>query len=111
MACFDETCDPEVVASVDAFAALAPVELFAGPACLATQPVEWAISRWVRKRGLRDDVVLNTIMAAMRKYPRLRYAFTQGDFAGWPELDAAHRLGGYEAMLDVVALMILEPKS
>jgi hypothetical protein len=100
-ACFDATCSPEVVARADAFAALAPEGFYTGPVPPTSKSCAWA-----KKRGLRKRFVQNTIMAAQRKYPRLRYAFTEGDFSGWPELDSASRLGGYEAALDVAAGII-----
>lgn len=109
-ACFDAVCDPAVVARADAFVALAPAEFYASPVPLKTSGYIFKIGAWTHKNESRRAAA-DTIIAAVRKHPRVKYAFDTGDFLGWFELDAALRLGGYEAMLDVVALMILEPKS
>jgi hypothetical protein len=102
-------CDPEVVARADAFAALAPDGFFSGRVPKKTNGYIFKIGAWTRKDESRRATA-DAIIAAVRKYPHIKYAFDTDDFADWPELDAALRLGGYEAMLDVVATMIPEPK-
>ena len=99
--CFDLLCSLDIVAQGRAFIACAPEEFFSGAIPQATKSRAYDLGGWVRADRAKRQHASYVIMAAMRLSPRVKFAFQQGEFTGWPELDAASRLGGYEAALDV----------
>lgn len=103
-ACFDDACT-FIALRLDEFVhEHVPADFFRGPVPKETRSLLYEAGPSFRNKTL----ISNVLIALVRKYPRMRYAFQQGDFTGWPELDAACRLGGYEAALQVFAHLVEE---